>query len=170
MISAITEKRVMKNYQKLANKALPNCFDSLKIKTVGVILEDESSIAEVAKNLTTQFPFFSKNIQFLVYKIYVKNEENAPVCFTEREIGGDLRLKSDNLKNFVKNNHDLLINFTKDGNLYTNVITLLSNAKFKTGFSEVDDRIFDLIIADKTRNEAVFYRELKKYLTILNTI
>lgn len=170
MIGVITEKRLVRNYQKLANREQPKFYDTSKIVTVGVVLEDETLIDLVAESLTTQFPFFRKDIQFVVYKAYVKNQENHPVCFTEKEIGGDLRLKSDNLKNFVKNNHDLLINFTKDSNLYTNVITLLSNAKFKTGFSEVDDRIFDLIIADPTHNEAVFYKELKKYLTILNKI
>lgn len=170
MIGVIKEKRLVRNYQKLANKEQSKFYDTSKITTVGVVLEDEALIDLVAESLTTQLPFYRNDIQYVVYKPYVKNQEIAPICFTEKDIGGDLRLKSDNLKNFVKNNHDLLINFTKDSNLYTNVITLLSNAKLKTGYNAVDDRIFDLIIADPTRNEAVFYKELKKYLTILNKI
>jgi hypothetical protein len=47
---------------------------------------------------------------------------------------------------------------------------LLSKASLKSGFAGIDDRLYDIVIADEGLNEAVLNKELKKYLTILNKI
>jgi len=50
------------------------------------------------------------------------------------------------------------------------MVTLLSQADFKAGFAEIDDRLYDIVVSDTSFNEAVLNQELKKYLTILNKI
>ena len=84
--------------------------------------------------------------------------------------GFNASLKSDNLKEFVKKEYDLLINYTKTPNLYTNMVTLLSQSDLKAGFANIDDRLYDIVISDEGQNEAILNQELKKYLTILNKI
>ncbi|XKX05763.1 hypothetical protein R8G61_00085 [Tenacibaculum maritimum] len=74
------------------------------------------------------------------------------------------------MKSFVKKDYDVLINCTSQSNLYLNMLTLLSQAKFKIGFADIDDRLFDLIITDGTFDTSIFNKEIHKYLTILKKI
>ena len=45
-----------------------------------------------------------------------------------------------------------------------------SNAKFKVGFKEIDNRLFDLLIDVDPLNIAVIKKELVKYFRVLNKI
>ena len=170
MIGSFKEKSIEKQYNKLIEKQPLTNNKQGKIKSVAIILDNEALVNVIMANLTNKLPFKKENIRFLVYKAHSKEVEEDPMFFTEKEIGYQASLKSDNLKNFVKNDYDLLINYTKNTNLYTNVITLHSQAKVKAGFAEVDNRLFDLIVSDTSYNEAVLNQELKKYLTILNKL
>ncbi len=170
MFGKFKQKSIEDHYEKLINKQLSKNTQVGKIKTIGAILDNETLVNVIRANLLTRLPIEKNNIRFLVYKEYVKNQEEKAFTFTEKEIGYQCSLKSDNLKEFVRNDYDLLINYTKSPNLYTNIITLHSQAKLKVGFANVDDRLFDLVVSDTTFNEAILNQELKKYLTILNKI
>ncbi|CAM1365375.1 conserved hypothetical protein [Tenacibaculum litopenaei] len=170
ILNSLKERSIEKKYRELlVNKVSANSLTT-KIKKVAVVLDNESLVNVITANLTNKFPFKASDIRFLVYRKFEKGQEASELFFTENEMGYKASLKSDNLLNFVKNDYDLLINYTKSFNLYTNVITLQSNARFKAGFAEVEDQLFDLIVTDTTFNEAVLNQELKKYLTILNKI
>ncbi|MGB1043060.1 MAG: DUF6913 domain-containing protein, partial [Tenacibaculum sp.] len=117
-----------------------------------------------------KFPFKKENITVLVYREFSKKDEVSPLFFTNNDFGFKAVLKSDNLKDFVKKDFDLLINYTKSTNLFTNMVTLYSQADLKASFANIDDRLYDIVIADEALNEAVLNQELKKYLTILNKI
>lgn len=170
MIGKLKHNSIQKEYNKLIEKQSSKTPNQQKVKTIAILLDNESLINVIEANLTNKLPFKKENITFLVYKEQVKKGEENDRFFTEDAIGFKGSLKSDNIKNFVKKDYDLLINYTKESNLYTNVITLYSRAKFKTGFANIDDRLFDLIVADDTYNEAVLNQELKKYLTILKKV
>lgn len=170
MIGNFRKKSILKQYNKLKKRSKATSSNKDKIKSIAIILDNAALENVIASNLGTKLSFNKENITFLVYRKFSKKEESITKFFSEREIGFKASLKSDNLKKFVNYSYDLLINYTKASNLYTNVITLHSRAKLKAGFAEIDDELFDIVVSDPTFNEAVLNQELKKYLTILNKI
>ena len=170
MISTLKKKSIQKAYDKLVVKKENIPHKETKVKSVAILLDNEALVNVVIANLTNIFPFQKTDIRVLVCKEYSKKEDPSPEFFTEKDFGFKASLKSDNLKDFVKNKYDLLINYTKTSNLLTNMVTLLSQADFKAGFAEIDDRLYDIVVSDTSFNEAVLNQELKKYLTILNKI
>ncbi|WP_233898981.1 DUF6913 domain-containing protein [Tenacibaculum piscium] len=177
MISKLKEKSIQKFYNKTILTAQNKEQQQYKIKKIAVLLDNPSIENKIIADLTTKFPFQKENITVLIYKPFEKKDKNQEESqeenikiFTEKDIGFKASLKSDNLKNFVKIDYDALINYIKTPNLYTNTITLLSQARLKTGFANIDDRLYNLIIADDGFDETILNQELKKYLTILNKI
>ncbi|CAM1367072.1 conserved protein of unknown function [Tenacibaculum soleae] len=170
MINRLKQKSIQKIYNKTIVKKSVKNKEERKIKKVAILLDNESLENIVLANLSNKLSFVKENITVLIYREFSKKEEVLPKFFTNKDIGMKASLKSDNLKNFVKNDYDLLISYIKAPNLYTNMVTLLSQASLKTGFAGVDDRLYDLVISDEGFNEAVLNQELKKYLTILNKI
>ena len=79
-------------------------------------------------------------------------------------------MKHKDLFYFTETPFDVLICYflAKDNELKQ--IAAMSNANFKVGISNEDDRLYDLIIDINTKNFEIFTKELKKYLTILNKI
>ncbi len=170
MINKLKHKSIQKTYDKAIVKAVSKNHNKTKVKRVAILLDSESLENVMLANLTNELSFKKENIEVLVYKEYSKKQDASPTFFTNNDFGFKASLKSDNLKNFVKNDYDLLINYIKTPNLYANMITLLSQADLKAGFAGVDDRLYDIVISDEGLNEAVLNKELKKYLTILNKI
>lgn len=79
-------------------------------------------------------------------------------------------IKSDSLRNFIDKEFDILINFYSVDKIELNFVAVMSKAKFKVGFAEVDNRINDLVIGGAGDQQSVFISELKKYLKILQII
>ncbi|WP_422091533.1 DUF6913 domain-containing protein [Tenacibaculum ovolyticum] len=170
MIGKLKQKSIEKTYSKAIDKKVNKNHNLNKVQKVLILLDNESLENVMIANLVNVLSFKKENIEVLVYKEFLKKEDVSPLFFTKKDIGFNASLKSDNLKNFVKNDYDLLINYIKTPNLYTNMITLLSKANLKSGFAGIDDRLYDIVVADEGLNEAVLNKELKKYLTILNKI
>ena len=170
MISKLKQKSIQKAYSKLIVKKVIKKPTNNKVKRVAVLLDNETLINVVISNLTSKLPFKKEQITVYTFREYSKKQEESSEFFSDNDFGFKASLKSDNLKNFVKNDFDLLINYTKSANLFTNMVTLLSQAELKVGFAEIDDRLFDIVVSDATFNEAVLNQEIKKYLTILNKI
>ncbi|MBA6156597.1 hypothetical protein H3Z83_08740 [Tenacibaculum sp. S7007] len=170
MISKLKQKSIQKAYSKLIVKKVTKKPTNNKVKRVAVLLDNETLINVVISNLTNKLPFKKEQITVYTFREYSKKQEESSEFFSDNDFGFKASLKSDNLKNFVKNDFDLLINYTKSANLFTNMVTLLSQAELKVGFAEIDDRLFDIVVSDATFNEAVLNQEIKKYLTILNKI
>lgn len=170
MISKLKQKSIQKAYSKLIVKKVTKKPTNNKVKRVAVLLDNETLINVVISNLTNKLPFKKEQIAVYTFREYSKKQEESSEFFSDNDFGFKASLKSDNLKNFVKNDFDLLINYTKSANLFTNMVTLLSQAELKVGFAEIDDRLFDIVVSDATFNEAVLNQEIKKYLTILNKI
>ncbi len=170
MISTLKTKSIQKEYSKLITNQRKKTPKKALVKKVAILLDNEALVNVVLANLANNFSFKKENISILVYKEYSKKEEPSPQIFTNKDLGFKASLKSDNLRNFVKNDYDLLINYTKTSNLFTNIITLLSQAGLKAGFAGIDDRLYDIVVSEANFNEAILNQELKKYLTILNKI
>ena len=61
----------------------------------------------------------------------------------------------------------LLIGFFNKNNLFIENAVLRSNAKFKVGLSNVNQKLYDMEIAEYPKNIDKFLIELKRYLLIL---
>lgn len=170
MISKLKQKSIQKVYDKVVSKKITKSYKDKNVKNVAILLDNEALVNVMIANLTSKLPFKKENITVLVFREYSKKNEISPEFFSDKDFGFKASLKSDNLKNFVKNDYDLLINYTKTTNLFTNMVTLLSQANLKAGFAGIDDRLYDLVVSDEGLNEAILNQELKKYLTILNKI
>ena len=170
MISKFKNKSIQKAYDSFIVKKNNKAPKSNLINSVAILLDNESLVNVMISNLTSKFSFKKENITVLIHREYSKKDEESPLFFSDNDFGFNASLKSDNLKEFVKNDYDLLINYTKESNLYLNMVTLLSQSDLKAGFANIDDRLYDIVISDDGQNEAVLNQELKKYLTILNKI
>ncbi len=71
---------------------------------------------------------------------------------------------------FLNTKLDVLVGYYSIKNEYLNLMVAKSNAKFKVGFTGVDDRLFDLIINIDLQNTDEVKSELVKYFKVLNKI
>lgn len=170
MLAKLKNNSIEKAYHKHLINVTDRNQNAKKIKTVAILLDNESLRNVVRANLLNKLPLQRENITILSYHKVAKKEEVPPNTFSEDDFGYKGSLKSDILQNFVKNEFDLLINYTKEANLFIDMVTLLSKATLKVGFANIEDKLYDIVIADETLNEEVLNKELKKYLTILNKI
>ncbi|MFC2109749.1 DUF6913 domain-containing protein [Bacteroidota bacterium] len=142
-----------------------------KINSIGVLVEEFQFFQEdIVKDVQKTYGVSNENIQILVFRPFVKKQEYSENEITEKDFGWSGSLKLNRLSEFVKNEYDLLINYGIEENLYLKVITLLSQSKFKVGFSSEDNRLYDLSISDKDRNIEVLNLEAVKYLKILKKL
>lgn len=101
-----------------------------------------------------------------------KELEDKPEAsyYNDKSLTAKGGVKSDSLKNFIDKEFDILINFYAEDKIELNFVAVMSKAKFKVGFAEVDNRINDLVIGGAGNKQSVFIAELKKYLKILQII
>ncbi|CAA0224676.1 hypothetical protein V3A08_00105 [Tenacibaculum maritimum] len=171
IFNTLREGSIQKFYDKEIEKKRLSKDTSDKIKTVAVLIDEDIENQISLKDISEKLNVNINLISVLVYQSDSKNEVIGGFnYFTEKDFGRRGSLKSNNLKSFVKKDYDVLINCTSQSNLYLNMLTLLSQAKFKIGFADIDDRLFDLIITDGTFDASIFNKEIHKYLTILKKI
>jgi hypothetical protein len=161
-------KKIVKN--SLSNvKHLSS--DSI-IKTVGIIFDEsyfyerESLVNELIKNGIDE-----SNIKILVYKDKIKKNEvfDYPV-FSHKDLSWTGTLDKKEVKDFIKEPFDLLINYYDTEKVALLLVSHLSKASFKVGFATVDKRLNHFMIKTNAENYKVFVEELFKYLKILNKI
>jgi hypothetical protein len=161
-------KKIVKN--SLSNvKHLSS--DSI-IKTVGIIFDEsyfyerESLVNELIKNGIDE-----SNIKILVYKDKIKKNEvfDYPV-FSHKDLSWTGTVDKKEVKDFIKEPFDLLINYYDTEKVALLLVSHLSKASFKVGFATVDKRLNHFMINTNAENYKVFVEELFKYLKILNKI
>jgi hypothetical protein len=161
-------KKIVKN--SLSNvKHLSS--DSI-IKTVGIIFDEsyfyerESLVNELIKNGIDE-----SNIKILVYKNKIKKNEvfDYPV-FSHKDLSWTGTVDKKEVKDFIKEPFDLLINYYDTEKVALLLVSHLSKASFKVGFATVDKRLNHFMINTNAENYKVFVEELFKYLKILNKI
>ena len=146
-------------------------MDASKIRTVGILIEESQFLAfNVLRAVENDFKIPKENLRFLVYKNFEKEQEYTDYECTFKDFGWYGSLKLNKLKEFVKNEYDLLINYGFEENLYLNVITLQSKSKFKVGFAAAETSLYDLAISDNERRIEVLNTEMVKYLKLLNKL
>lgn len=90
--------------------------------------------------------------------------------YCENDLGFRGRFKNEAVNTFINIKKDALLNFYSEDNLLLNLVAVQSKAKFKIGFSGVNELINDLSIATSLENIKEFTFEVNKYLSILKKI
>ena len=143
-----------------------------KLKTLAVLVDASHSINILAiVKLANDLGVDSNSLVVMGYKEDkdIEDDKNA-AYYNDKSFAVNSSIKSKALQEFIDKKYDVLINFYEENKLELNYVAAASNAKFKVGFAEVDNRINDLIIGSSTHDTNLFIVELKKYLKILQVI
>ena len=162
-----TKKIVKNNLSNVKHLASDNV-----IKTVGIIF-DESYFYEredLVKELILK-GIDEKDIKILVFKDKIKKNEvfDYPV-FSHNDLSWHGTVDKKEVKDFIKEPFDLLINYYDTEKVALLLVSHLSKASFKVGFASIDKRLNHFMIKTNAENYKVFMDELFKYLKILNKI
>lgn len=162
-----TLKLVKKN---LASVRLPAAEH--KIKTIGILF-DETYFTEkdaLIQGLVSA-GIAAQAIQILVFKNSIKKNEtfDYPV-FSHRDLSWRATFDNSQVKSFMAQRFDLLINYYDMPKSPLLVVSNQSKALFKVGFASIDKKLNHFIINTTAENHTVFMSELVKYLKILNKL
>lgn len=161
--------------KKIVKKSLSNVkhvASDKMIRTVGIIFDEsyfyekEALINELIANGIAE-----KDIKILVFKDKIKKNEvfDYPV-FSHKDLTWLATIDKKEVTDFVNEPFDLLINYYDVEKAILLLVSHLSKASFKIGFSVIDKRLNHFMINTNAENYKVFMDELFKYLKILNKI
>jgi hypothetical protein len=161
-------KKIVKN--SLSN--VKHLASDKVITTVGIIFDEsyfyekEALVQELIQNGIVE-----NEIKILVYKDKIKKNETFDYSvFSNKDLSWRGTVDKKEVKEFVKQPFDLLINYYDTEKVALLLVSHLSKASFKVGFSAVDKRLNHFMINTNAENYKVFTDELFKYLKILNKI
>lgn len=169
------------NYIKLffvKNKIKRNIQDywsgdsDVTIKKVGLLIDESCFFKkDVLINELIENGFSRENLKIIVYRDQIKkNDTYLENTFSSRSLNWSGTFSDSKIIDFVNQSFDLLISYYEVEKPFLVLITNDSKAKFKVGFSEIDNRLNHFVIKTKTENYSVFVHELFRYLKILNKI
>ena len=171
MLKIIKEKTLQKRTLKNVNKRNVSDRNSV-LKTIGLLMDEK--FYEDFKILDEYADFFkvkAKNISILTYKAkLLKNTVQETNQITNRDFGWKGDLHNPQAQNFLNQDFDMLIGVYAEKNSYLDWMISQSKAKFKVGFKNADEKLFDLIIQVSPSEKEIFITELKKYLIVLNKL
>jgi hypothetical protein len=157
----------------LSNKSKKGSLQIAKnIKTVGILVNEHSSFNfEALKKLQREIGSGSSNFQVLTYKESKENyNELRGIIFNEKDIAWNGKIKSDEINSFLNESFDMLIDYTFSNTIPKKFLATISKAKFKVGYANIDDRMYDLMINVTEDDTNKFNTELIKYLKILKKL
>lgn len=160
--------------QKKTTKLLTNLLnsrsaDNQKIHSVGILTKGEQVNEFQLQELVTD-SLNLRNPKIYSYRKFDKNDEKSYKYFSENDFNWKGEIVEPSLSSFVEEPLDLLICLYAEKHSYLEYVTLLSNARFKVGFAEINADLFDLEISVKPGQFNDFLNEAKKYLSILDKL
>jgi len=167
----------LKNFftQKTVKKSLSNVHPAVSegnIRSVGIVFDEsyfyerEALVGELVKNGIDE-----ENIKVLVFKNKIrKNDTFDYPVFSHKDLSWTATFDKSGVKDFIAEKFDLLINYYDTEKAALLLVSNLSKANFKVGFSSVDKKLNHFMINTNAENYQVFVEELFKYLKILNKI
>lgn len=165
----ILKKKIESKLKKVDAQLLDK---SLPIKTVGCLV-DRSLIADSSYfyDLFEELKIDQNKVSLLSFS----DEGDASSGLfgynvTKNALSWKSDIVSDDAREFISHEYDLLINFFKNSNSVLGLISAHSNALFRIGFENIDNRFNDLIFSTKMSKKNVFKNELFRYLKIMNKI
>jgi hypothetical protein len=170
-LKAFKENSNKKYLNKLLSKRQVN-IDNSKVESLGVIINlEETDDFNLFKPLATKLKIHPNNFKVIGFLRDKNVNLNAwDLCFDEKDFGWKGEIKNIELKSFLDKKFDVLINYYLTEDLELKLMTAASQANFKIGILQSDERLNDLIIKTKIKEFNVFENEVFKYITILNKI
>ncbi|MFD2823891.1 DUF6913 domain-containing protein [Lacinutrix iliipiscaria] len=165
--------------QKSNKKYLNSLLDSRevllnekKIVSLGVVLNiDEVNDFETFRRLANAIKVKPNKLKIIAFTSNKKDELNSwDVCFNPKDFGWHGKIKNIELQEFIETPFDALISYYTEEILELKLITAASQAKFKIGILQTDNRLNDFIIKTNLKQFNIFQKELIKYLNIFNKI
>jgi hypothetical protein len=167
-IKELSVKRVLNNCSAIINTTKLE----KEIQTIGILIDETAFMKkdEVIQSLVNN-GFSKEKIFFLAFKNYYnKKEERSYSHFSFKDFSLLGTIESQEVKDFIAKDFDLLINYYDNKKSPLLLVTHLSKATFKVGFVSVNFRHNHLLIDTKLENHHLFINEMFKYLRILNKI
>lgn len=158
--------------RKQLPKLLENTYESAsdKVQNVLIFLDDISKKEVIESCLKKTFELPNFKIDLIVFQKKRNKNNNVEGFYTPQDFGWNGIIKSDQLNEILTNKYDLLINYSKVENIYTNLLLLQCKVAFRVGFAHFDKRFYDLLINCDPSEIELFTNEMRKYLAILNKI
>jgi hypothetical protein len=163
------------NYIKefFVKKSLKNNLHNVKnevftsnVQTIGLLV-DESKFRHSKEliNELVQQGIAPENIKIVAYRgKFEKKKEYSRLTFGKKHIDWKGDITENFLNEFTETEFDLLISYYEIEKSILMMLTSKSKAKFKVGFSSVDQRINRWMINTDIENYKLFISELFKYL------
>ena len=171
---------ILKGFKQKSNKKYLNSLlnsrqvllNEKKIVSLGVVLNiDEVNDFETFRRLANAIKVKPNKLKIIAFTSHKKDELNSwDVCFNPKDFGWSGKIKSIELQEFLDTPFDALISYYTEEVLELKLITAASQAKFKIGILQSDNRLNDLIIKTSLKQFNIFQKELIKYLNIFNKI
>jgi hypothetical protein len=158
--------------KKQLPRLLENCHESSsgKVQNALIFLDDISKKEVIESCLKKILELSGCKIELMIFQKKRNKNNNVEGFYTPQDFGWNGIIKSAQLNEILTNKYDLLINYSKVENIYTNLLILQCKVAFRAGFAHFDKRFYDLLINCDTSEIELFTNEMKKYLAILNKI
>lgn len=143
-----------------------------KIEKVGVLIDETYfSNKEEILQLLIDNGILKENLSVLFFKNkYKKKEQILEPHFSFSNISWLGTIESQDVKDFIAQDFDLLISYYDENKRPLQVVTHFSKAAFKVGFASIENRFNHFMIDTEMENHSLFMNEMFKYLRILNRI
>ncbi|KAF2507217.1 hypothetical protein EYY60_22175 [Flavobacterium zhairuonense] len=165
-LNYIKELFVKKSLKNSLNYNVESEVFTSNIQTIGLLIdESEFDKSEELINELIQHGIASKNIKVLGYKDkFEKKKTYSRPTFGKIHINWRGEFSESFLNEFIEQEFDLLISYYEIEKTILMIMTNRSKAKFKIGFSSVDQRLNRWMINTAIENYKVFVSELFRYL------
>ncbi|KAF2338633.1 DUF6913 domain-containing protein [Flavobacterium tistrianum] len=136
------------------------------VQTIGLLIDE--SIFQSSEALIKEITLHGialENIKVLAYREKFKEKETySHPTFGKKHINWKGEITEGFLKEFISSKFDLLLSYYDVENVFLMLVTCKSKAKFKVGFSAVDQNVNRLMINTGLGNYKLFVSELFRYL------
>ena len=142
-----------------------------KLETLAVLIDvnyvkDKSHIESIGAALKLD----ENKVQFLYFDKTEKKAVPDSNKFSLNDFKWNGNVMNYRVKDFIENPVDVFIGVFSNQNELLNSVSAQSCARFKIGYLDADQEIFDLILNINPEDEKLFQSETIKFLKILNKI
>jgi hypothetical protein len=167
-IQKIFFKKIVDN--NLKNRDLSNINDQLHF--IGFLVDEEIKIDfEKFYEISKELGLHEKDVKIFSFsEVKTKTPTLHQNKINNKHFTWKGEIHNQNANEFLETPFDVLVGYYLSKNDYLDVMVSKSKAKFKMGFKEVDNRLFDLLIDVDPLNFNAIKKELVKYFRTLNKI
>lgn len=167
-IQKIFFKKIVDN--NLKNRDLSNINDQLH--SIGFLVDEEIKIDfEKFYEISKELGLHEKDVKIFSFsEVKTKTPTLHQNKINNKHFTWKGEIHNQNANEFLETPFDVLVGYYLSKNDYLDVMVSKSKAKFKMGFKEIDNRLFDLLIDVDPLNINAIKKELVKYFRTLNKI